>query len=100
MRPSMVNRALVSFALAVLLGTFRVFAGPLSFPLLGLSIFLGALGAVLMWLGLTCRSKEELESLSAKAKSLETSSGLYEILLVVTALVAAAIAIGILLAVL
>lgn len=98
MNSVMVSRALVIFALATLIGVFRIYAGPLAFPLLGLAIFLGAIGAVLMWIGLTHKSKEELESLHERVRSLETSSGLYEILLIITIVASLALAVGILLA--
>ncbi|MEM4699942.1 MAG: hypothetical protein QXT74_03195 [Candidatus Nezhaarchaeales archaeon] len=98
MNSAMVNRALITLALAMLIGTFRVYAGPLALPLLGLAIFLGAVGAVLMWIGLTHKSKEELEDLHEKVKSFETSSGLFEILLIITIALSLLLAVGILLA--
>ncbi|MCX8204156.1 MAG: hypothetical protein N3H31_00600 [Candidatus Nezhaarchaeota archaeon] len=97
MHASMVNRALVILTLAVLIGVFRIYTGPLALPLLGLAVFLGLLGAGLMWMGLTHKSREELESLPEKARVVEPSSGLYEILLVITIIAAFAIAVGILL---
>ncbi|RLF12490.1 MAG: hypothetical protein DRJ69_00940 [Thermoprotei archaeon] len=95
-RASLVNRSLIILCLAVLIGVFRVYAPPLALPLLGLAGFLGVLGAGLMWIGLTQRSKEELESLPEEAQRLETSKGIYEVSLIILLLVTLAIMAGIL----
>jgi hypothetical protein len=50
-----------------------------------------------MWLGLTQRPKEELERLPEEAKRVETSSGVYEVALLIATLITLAVMVGILL---
>jgi len=97
MRAGMVNSALILLCLSVLVGIFRVYTGPLAMPLLGLAGSLGLAGAFLMWLGLTQRPKEELERLPEEAKRVETSSGVYEVALLIATLITLAVMVGILL---
>ncbi|RLF12552.1 MAG: hypothetical protein DRJ98_00210 [Thermoprotei archaeon] len=77
----------------VLVGVFRTYLPAFATPLLGLAGALGLFGAILMWLGLTLRTKEELERLPEEAQQMETSTGLFEILLIIV-IIAAALAIG------
>lgn len=88
MRPKMVNRGLILLAVAVLLGVFRVYAPPAyATPLLGLAAILGVAGSLAMWLGLTLRTREELERLPEEASRMETSSGVFELTLIIVLLV-------------
>jgi len=97
MRADMVNSALILLCLSVLVGIFRVYAGPLATPLLGLAALSGLLGTLLMWLGLTQRPKEELERLPEEAQRIEASSGVYEVVLLIVVVITLAVVVGALL---
>ncbi len=101
MRPKFVNRGLMLLALAFLIGVFRVYAPVIyALPLLGLAVLLGLVGSLCMWLGLTLRTKEELERLPEEVSRMELSSGVFELTLIIVVLITMAIIGGLLLMVL
>lgn len=73
---------------AILLATFRIYIPQASLILLALSFALGLMGAGAMWLGLTQRSKEEIERLPEEVNRMETSTGILELSLIIVLAIA------------